>query len=326
LLRYARKDGGTLASLPFLRYKTPMIAIPAWLWASFTVAASAAQTARNAMQRDLIEKLGMAGATHVRFIFAFPFALIFLGVLWSVSDLPIPMPSQKTLLWATFAPAAQTAATAFMLAAMRGRSFVVAIAFTKTEPLIIALVSVIVLNEIPSPPVAAAILIATSGVMLMSWPNSRPKTDGELNSGWTPALMGLGAGTCFAMSATSYRVAILSLETPSFFHAATTTLALGLGIQTAAILLWLSWRDRQTLVAIAAYWRPSVLAGFMGAIASLFWFLAFAISTAAKVRTLALIEVPFAQIVSGKIKQKVSLREYAGMGLVIAGIVLLLNS
>jgi len=326
LLRYARKDGGTLASLPFLRYKTPMIAIPAWLWAAFTVAASAAQTARNAMQRDLIEKLGMAGATHVRFIFAFPFALIFLGALWSVSDLPIPLPSQKTLLWATFAPAAQTAATAFMLAAMRGRSFVVAIAFTKTEPLIIALVSVIVLNEIPSPPVAAAILIATSGVMLMSWPNSRPKTDGELNSGWTPALMGLGAGTCFAMSATSYRVAILSLETPSFFHAATTTLALGLGIQTAAILLWLSWRDRQTLVAIAAYWRPSVLAGFMGAIASLFWFLAFAISTAAKVRTLALIEVPFAQIVSGKIKQKVSLREYAGMGLVIAGIILLLNS
>jgi len=303
-----------------------MIAIPAWLWAAFTVAASAAQTARNAMQRDLIEKLGMAGATHVRFIFAFPFALIFLGALWSVSDLAIPMPSQKTLLWATFAPAAQTAATAFMLAAMRGRSFVVAIAFTKTEPLIIALVSVIVLNEIPSPPVAAAILIATSGVMLMSWPNSRPKTDGELNSGWTPALMGLGAGTCFAMSATSYRVAILSLETPSFFHAATTTLALGLGIQTAAILLWLSWRDRQTLAAIAAYWRPSVLAGFMGAIASLFWFLAFAISTAAKVRTLALIEVPFAQIVSGKIKQKVSLREYAGMGLVIAGIILLLNS
>ena len=303
-----------------------MIAIPAWLWAAFTVAASAAQTARNAMQRDLIEKLGMAGATHVRFIFAFPFALIFLGVLWSVSDLPIPLPSEKTLLWATFAPAAQTAATAFMLAAMRGRSFVVAIAFTKTEPLIIALVSVIVLNEIPSPPVAAAILIATSGVMLMSWPNSRPKTDGELNSGWTPALMGLGAGTCFAMSATSYRVAILSLETPSFFHAATTTLALGLGIQTVAILLWLSWRDRPTLVAIAAYWRPSVLAGFMGAIASLFWFLAFAISTAAKVRTLALIEVPFAQIVSGKIKQKVSLREYAGMGLVIAGIILLLNS
>ena len=304
-----------------------MITIPTWLWAAFTVAASAAQTARNAMQRDLIEKLGMAGATHVRFIFAFPFALIFLGALWAMSDVPLPIPTDKTLLWASFAPAAQTAATAFMLAAMRGRSFVVAIAFTKTEPLIIALVSLVVLNEIPSTPVAAAILIATSGVMLMSWPKrSWPKTEGEMQSGWTPALMGLGAGTCFAMSATSYRVAILSLDTPSFFHAATTTLALGLGIQTAAILMWLLARDRATLRAILAYWRPSVLAGFMGAIASLFWFLAFAIATAAKVRTLALIEVPFAQIVSGKIKQKVSAREYAGMGLVIAGIILLLNS
>ncbi len=325
MLRFARNDGrkGATASpwRAVLARTDPMFAITPWLWAVFTVAASAAQTARNAMQRDLIEKIGMAGATHVRFIFALPFALIFLGVLWSLSDLAIPVPTQKTLLWASFAPAAQTAATAFMLSAMRGRSFVVAIAFTKTEPLIIALVSVFVLNEIPSTPVAAAILIATSGVMLMSW----PKTEGDETSGWAPALMGLAAGTCFAMSATSYRVAILSLDTPSFVHAATTTLALGLAIQTAAILLWLSLRDRKTLIAIAAHWRPSVLAGFMGALASLFWFLAFALTTAAKVRTLALIEVPFAQIVSGRIKQKVSGREYAGMALVIAGIVILVN-
>jgi drug/metabolite transporter (DMT)-like permease len=302
-----------------------MIAIPAWLWAAFTVAASAAQTARNAMQRDLIDKLGMAGATHVRFIFAFPFALLFLIVQWALIHLPLPVPSLKTIFWASFAPAAQTAATAFMLAAMRKRAFVVAIAFTKTEPLIIALVSVSVLQEIPSAPVVAAILIATAGVMLMSWPQRTG--DGEqIFADWTPALMGLAAGACFAISATSYRVAILTLETPSFVLAATTTLALGLGLQSAAILLWLSWRDRATLRAILAHWRPSLLAGFMGALASQFWFLAFAISTAAKVRTLALIEVPFAQIVSGRIKQKVSLREYAGMALVIAGIILLLNS
>jgi drug/metabolite transporter (DMT)-like permease len=302
-----------------------MFAISPWLWAAFTVAASAAQTARNAMQRDLIDKLGTAGATHVRFIFAFPFALLFLLVQWPLIDLPLPVPSQQTILWATFAPAAQTAATALMLAAMRKRAFVVAIAFTKTEPLIIALVSVLVLHEIPSAPVAAAILIATAGVMLMSWPQR--EADAEmLFADWTPALMGLGAGACFAMSATSYRVAILTLETPSFVLAATTTLVLGLGIQSVAILLWLFARDRTTLRAILAHWRPSLLAGFMGALASQFWFLAFAISTAAKVRTLALIEVPFAQIVSGRIKQKVSLREYAGMALVIAGIVLLLNA
>ena len=38
-----------------------------------------------------------------------------------------------------------------------------------------------------------------------------------------------------------------------------------------------------------------MFAGFMGALASQFWFLAFALTAAANVRTLALVEVLFAQ-------------------------------
>ena len=49
-----------------------------WLWAVFTVIAAAAQTLRNATQRELTLQLGTVGATHVRFLFGFPFALIFL--------------------------------------------------------------------------------------------------------------------------------------------------------------------------------------------------------------------------------------------------------
>ena len=48
------------------------------LWAVFTLIAAAAQTARNAMQRELTATLGTVGATHVRFLFGFPFALLFL--------------------------------------------------------------------------------------------------------------------------------------------------------------------------------------------------------------------------------------------------------
>ena len=37
---------------------------------------------RNATQRELTATLGTVGATHVRFLFGFPFALVFLaGVL-----------------------------------------------------------------------------------------------------------------------------------------------------------------------------------------------------------------------------------------------------
>ena len=52
-----------------------------WLWAVFTVIAAAAQTARNAMQRELTASLGTVGATHVRFLFGAPFVLVFLAAV-----------------------------------------------------------------------------------------------------------------------------------------------------------------------------------------------------------------------------------------------------
>jgi drug/metabolite transporter (DMT)-like permease len=62
----------------------------------------------------------------------------------------------------------------------------------------------------------------------------------------------------------------------------------------------------------------------MGALASQFWFLAFAIATAASVRTLALVEVLFAQGISKFIfKQPTSARELAGIALVVFGVGLL---
>ena len=76
---------------------------------------------------------------------------------------------------------------------------------------------------------------------------------------------------------------------------ATFSLAAGLTLQTVLLLAWLLLFKRDTLKAITALWRPSLLAGFAGAAASEFWFLAFALATAASVRTLALVEVLFAQ-------------------------------
>jgi uncharacterized membrane protein len=79
------------------------------------------------------------------------------------------------------------------------------------------------------------------------------------------------------------------------------------------------------LGAIFRAWRPSLFAGFMGALASQFWFLAFALATAASVRTLALVEVLFAQAISSILfRQPVSAREAIGIVLVVAGVALLL--
>ena len=60
------------------------------LWIVFTVLAAAGQTVRNAMQRELTAKLGTVGATHVRFLFGFPFALVFLAGVMTATGYAFP--------------------------------------------------------------------------------------------------------------------------------------------------------------------------------------------------------------------------------------------
>jgi uncharacterized membrane protein len=70
-----------------------------------------------------------------------------------------------------------------------------------------------------------------------------------------------------------------------------------------------------------------LLAGLAGAAASEFWFLAFALATAASVRTLALIEIVFAQGVSRFVfKNKTTLREALGIAVLIAGAIWLVRA
>jgi drug/metabolite transporter (DMT)-like permease len=290
-----------------------------WLWVVFTLLAAAAQTARNAMQRELTGSLGTVGATHVRFLFGFPFALLFLGGVAWASGTALPHPPLVFWPWLLDGALAQILATALMLATMGERSFVVTIAYIKTEPVQVALFGLIFLGDQVTVPMAAAILIATAGVVVMSL---KP---GKAAGGLRPVLLGLTAGGMFALSAIGYRGAILSLEIPNYVMAATFTLALGLVAQAALLSLYLAIRDRAVLVAIGRAWRPSLFAGLMGATASQFWFLAFALATAASVRTLALVEVLFAQAIAHFVfRQPLVARELAGIVLVVGGVVLLL--
>ena len=143
---------------------------PAWLWIACTVAAAGFQTLRNATQRSLTAKVGTVGATHVRFLFGLPFGLLFLAGIALVVDLGALGWSPAFLGWALAGGVFQILATGLMLAAMRERSFVVTIAYLKTEPVQIALFGLVFLGDRLSLPVIAAILVATCGVLLMSMP------------------------------------------------------------------------------------------------------------------------------------------------------------
>jgi drug/metabolite transporter (DMT)-like permease len=258
----------------------------------------------------------------VRFLFGLPFGLLFLVIVLGVSGQALPRLNGAMLAWTTTAALSQIGATALLLAAMRVRSFVVTTTYAKTEPVQVAIFGLAFLGDRVTPGSAAAILIATAGVLMISWPRAS-----EEAFSWQPALLGIGSGALFAIAAIGFRGGIRALEAPSFVVAATVTLALGLVIQTVVLTVYLYLVERDKLWAIFRHWRPSLFAGFTGAFASQMWFLAFALETAAKVRTLALIEILFAQVLTRNLfKQKLASREAAGIALIVLGVILLLNA
>lgn len=282
------------------------------IWVAATLIAATAQTARNAAQAGLTRQVGTLGATAVRFVFGFPFAALalVLTAFWA----PIPRPDAAVLGWAALGAMAQIAATALMLVTMRGQGFGVATALMKTEPITLALIGALILAEPLGPARLGAIAVATLGVVLASgaaWGRAA----------WGPVATGVLSGALFGLSAIGFRGALLALPDGSYAIRAITILAITLGIQAAVMAAWLVLRDRRAMAGIMTEWRVSLGAGLLGAFASLFWFIGFALTPAANVRTLALVEVVMAQILSGRMfRQSVAPLQLAGMGLILAGV------
>jgi drug/metabolite transporter (DMT)-like permease len=292
----------------------------ATLWIPFTVTAALGQVARNAMQRQLTGPLGTWGATNIRFLFGFPFSLVFLAVVLAASGDHMPWPAAVFWPWLLLGALSQIVATGLMLIAMNDRSFVVTTAYLKTEAIQTAIFGFFFLGDHLTVLKVIAILIATAGVVITALRPGGEKSFAELK----PTITGLVAAAAFALSAVGFRGAIVTVPGVSFVTAASYTLVLGLFLQTLVLTIYLLARAPGILKAILELWRPSMLAGFMGAFASQFWFLAFALTAAANVRTLALVEVLFAQGVAYySFKQPLSARELSGIALIVIGVALL---
>ncbi len=294
------------------------------LWVPFTIVAALGQVARNAMQRSLTGPLGTWGATNIRFLFGFPFSVLFLAIVLIFTGDSLPSPGGSFWPWLLLGALAQIAATGLMLAAMNDQSFVVTTAYLKTEAIQTAIFGFIFLSDHLTGLKVLAILIATAGVVITAL---RPGAKGFVKSfgSLKPTVQGLVAAACFALSAVGFRGAIIAVPDVSFVTAASYTLVLGLFVQTLVLTIYLLTRAPKVLADILRMWRPSMAAGFTGAFASQFWFLAFALTAAANVRTLALVEVLFAQAVSYySFKQPLSLRELGGIVLIVIGVALLI--
>ena len=296
-----------------------------WLWVPITLFAAAAQTVRNTAQRSLTQQLGTLPATLVRFVYGLPFAAVFVALLYMLPAQPPALPhfSWAYAGWISLGALFQVAATAALLLAMKERNFAVAVTLSKTEILQVALFGAVFLQELPTAVALIAMVIATAGVLLLTLP-----PQGQIFSmqAWfsKSGLYGLICGACFAVAVIGFRGGALAL------NAETPWLSGGWGVLVAQTLqsiflgAWVAFKTPQGLMPIFRAWRISLLAGSMGAAASLAWFTAYAMQTAAAVRTLGMVEVVFSYLVSRRLfSENFSRAEKLGIALMVLGLVLI---
>lgn len=292
------------------------------LWIPVTVAAAGAQVFRNGAQANLTAKIGTLGATQVRFIFGLPFAALFLGAALWIVGAAVPPVGPAAFGWCLLGALCQIAATALMLLVMRERAFGVAYAYIKTEPVLVAVLGAVLLHDVLGPLAWLAIGVVTAGVLLAS---TKPSDARLLLKEGRLIFLGTLGGGLFGMSAIAFRAAIEALGPGSFVVNSLSMLVLSLAIQSALLGLYLALRQREAFRGSLREWRVSLGAGFLGAAASSGWFIAFSLTAAANVRTLALIEMPLAALVSRRISGKaMAANEWAGMAVILAGLALLL--
>jgi len=294
------------------------------LWVPITIAAAAAQVLRNGAQASLTGKIGTLGATQVRFVFGLPFAILILLAAMLATGESVPPIGGESLAWAVLGACAQIGATALMLLVMHRRAFGVAYAYIKTEPVLVAVLGVIILGDRLPPLGWMAVIVVTAGVLVAS---VKPGEFGKLVHERGMIAMGVASGLLFGLSAIAFRGGINALPEGGFVVRSLTLLVVSLTVQAAILGGWLALRDREAFHGSLREWKGSIGAGFLGAVASACWFIAVSLTAAANVRTLGLVEMPLAALLTGWLTGKrVARHELTGMMTVMVGVGLLLWS
>ena len=298
-----------------------------WLWIPITVAAALFQCLRVAVQKYLKGRLSTTGSTFTRFAFGMPGAIVYILFLLYVLDLDRPAPNMAFAIWLVTASVAQILATFLLLYVLNFRNFPVGVAYAKTEVVQAAVFGLAFLGDPLTPWSAASVVVGTFGVMLMSLVGAEHPLR-AIFTGWfeRPALLGILSGALFAVAATGFRGASLSLGHPNPIVAAGYTLAFATVLQSALMSVYIAWRERDQFRRMVEAWRPSLFAGLTSVIGSACWFTAMTLQAVAYVRTLGLVELLFTFLVSALwFREKVRPVEVAGVALIAVGIGMILN-
>jgi len=288
--------------------------------------ASGAQTARNAAQKALTGEAGVLGAALTRFLYGLPFAALWLGALAWLTDPPhyFPRLSSFYLAWMLVGATAQALATMCLLAAMRARTFLVAVTLSKTELVQVAILGALLLGEVPSSSVVWGMLLAGFGVALLFGAGLQRKSGQyRLAESGAAAAFGLAAGAGFAVATIAYRGAGLDAVRNtglSVAYVGAFSVVFSQLVLSVAIIALLGAFQVRSLAVVLSAWRVSMAAGLAGAVASTTWLTAYIMRPAADVKTLGMVEIVISYCVGRYLfKERLSTVEGLALGMIALG-------
>ena len=271
-------------------------------------------------------RLSVNGATYCRFIYAAPFALAYPLLLTLGPETALPMPNTRFVLFAAAGGVSQAVGTALLVYLFSLRNFATGIAYSKTEVVLTAVFSLVILGEIVTAAGAAAIVVSLVGVVLISFARDTARVQDTARPVWTgrAALVGLASGGLLGLSAVCYRAGALALADGGVLMRAAFTLAFTVILQSVGMGLWIRARESGELLRVLKCWRSAWPVGLVGMLGSAGWFTAMTLENAAYVRAVGQIELVFAFAASVLFfGERPTPAESLGIALIMVGVVVL---
>lgn len=290
------------------------------LWIYFTLLAALMQAVRTAGQKKLTQHLNAMATTGVRYIYALPFALLYLYWMLDYRELAMPTLNAQFLQYVLVACVMQIIGTVCLVAAFNYRNFAVVTSLAKTEAIQVAVVGVLLFSTSLSQLGWVSVIIGVVGVLLLSKVKFTFR-DVFQNPG---AGFGLASGLALAITTLLIRESSLALNTDLLLSAAV-TLAFMVSVQSFISFIYIYVQDSQQLKLMVSHWRLCLFVGITSVVGSIGWFTAASFQNAAYVKALGQVEFFITLFITYRIfREKISLIEYLGMALILISVVILL--
>ncbi len=288
-------------------------------WIAFTMLAAFMQSVRTAGQKHMTTSMSAVVATWARYGFGLPVAIVYFVIVTIYEPQSLPAPTLAFTGYVTIAAVGQLVATLMLVKLLSFRNFAVGTTYAKTEGLLAAVLAAMFFGRAFSTWTWVAIFVGVTGIIFVSVQKNQDAAR------WSaiPALLGLGAGIGFAVTAVFVREANLVLEAPLTISAAY-ILLLSIFIQGGLCTVLLHRQSKHNWQVLRNNAKAGWFVGITGTVGSIGWYSAFALQEAAIVKTLGQVEFLFTVLITyAFFKEKITRAEWIGMALVLISVLIL---